>query len=363
MSDLPENNHYIETPEALQTFLHHLPADGDTRVAIDTEADSLHSHKEKLCLIQFSSAGHHAIIDPLLIQNGGLELLVVLLDRSEVWMHGADFDMTMLKRRFERIPPRVYDTQTAARLCGTRQFGLAHLVEGVFGVVLSKQSQRANWGRRPLLDKMIEYALNDVRYILPLADHFMARLRELGREEWFFESCEDARKTVANRPPPDADNQWRVPGSGKLKPFGMAFLRSLWQWRDGEAERLDRPAFKIIGNQELITFAEVLQGGGDVRLPDRFPPPSVRRFQKAVKFAKTLPQDQWPKRRLGRRTERTQEADRLFDQLKQRRDKAAHDLDLDSALIASRSDLEMISLFPDTAAEYLLNWQRAILHL
>jgi hypothetical protein len=112
---------------------------------------------------------------------------------------------------------------------------------------------------------------------------------------------------------------------------------------------------------ELITFAEVLQGGGDVRLPDRFPPPSVRRFQKLIRTAKNLPQDQWPRRRHGRRAERTGEADRLFESLKARRDEAASRLDLDPALIASRGVLETISLFPDTVGEHLLDWQRGIL--
>lgn len=361
--DLPENNFYIDTPEALNSFLGDLSAQGSKRCAVDTEADSLHSYKEKLCLIQFSAGDYHSIIDPLLIRTEGLGPLNDFMGATEVWMHGADFDMSMLKRTFDRIPPKIYDTQTAARLSGTRQFGLANLVEDVFGVVLSKQSQRANWGRRPLLDKMIEYALNDVRYILPLADHYMAKLKELGREEWFFESCEHARTTVSGRPSPDADNLWRINGSGKLKPNGMNFLRALWHWRDKEAERLDRPSFKVIGNVEILQFAEQLAAGQEAKLPERFPISAARRFQNAVRDARETPPENWPKRKFGKRMERNPEADKLFESLKQKRDKIATELDIDPSLIASRNVLELISFQPSTAPEQLLKWQRKLLDL
>ncbi len=363
MSELPENNFYIDQPEALPPFLASIPAEGRLRCAVDTEADSLHSYKEKLCLVQFSAGDFHAIIDPLAIRGQDLVPLNDFMSTCEVWMHGADFDMTMLKRTFDVIPPRIFDTQTAARLSGTKQFGLANLVEEVFGVVLSKQSQRANWGRRPLLDKMIEYALNDVRYILPLADHYTAKLRSLGRYDWFVESCENARKTVTDRPPPDLENQWRINGSGKLKPLGMAFLRAMWHWRDKEAERLDRPSFKVIGNLEIIGFAETLQAGNEAQLPPRFPMSAARRFHNAVRDAKALTPEQWPKRKFGKRLDRSGEAEKQFEELKNKRDKIATELDLDPALVASRAALDFISVQPETAGEYLLNWQRQLLGL
>ncbi len=81
-------------------------------------------------------------------------------------MHGADYDMTMFKRQFGKLPAVVYDTQIGARLLGVRRFGLGDLVNHYFGVELSKSSQKADWGKRPLSPKMIEYALNDVHYLL-----------------------------------------------------------------------------------------------------------------------------------------------------------------------------------------------------
>jgi ribonuclease D len=352
-------DHYLATPDALKAWLSRLPAGDGVRVALDTEADSLHSYREKLCLIQMGVGGLKALIDPLGIPD--LTPLLHYLEKAEIWVHGADLDMTLMKRTFGTVPERLYDTQVAARLTGERQFGLAHLVESKFGVSLSKQSQRADWGKRPLTEKMIEYALNDIHYILPLADEFLTRLRELDREAWFLESCADARLAVLNRAAPDPEEQWRITGSGALRPCGLHYLRAFWRWRDREAERINRPTFKIISNAELIAFAAGMQEGKDAVLPNRYPPPFHRRFYKALKEAKEAPESTWPRRPPRRRSERNTEAERRFDELKAKRDRLAAGLNIDPSLLGSRAVLERIAEDASRAPELLLNWQRQLL--
>lgn len=350
----------IETTEALVAYLDALPPipSGRHRCAVDTEADSLHSYKEKLCLIQFTCAERHVIIDPLRVRD--LSPLLGFLREAEVWMHGADFDMSLFKRTFDFVPPTVLDTQTAARLVGFRQFGLAHLLQDVFNVTLSKQSQRADWGRRPLPPVMVEYALNDVRYILPLADRLLGQLGEARRLDWFQQSCAAAREQVLKRTPPDGDEAWRITGWGNLQPRGLAALRALWHWRNGEAERLDRPAFKVLNNEPLLQMALAFQNGQEPQLPPRFPPPARRRFHQALAAAGKLPPDQWPKRLNRKRTTRHPEAEKRFDQLKAHRDRVASSMNLDGSLIASRSILEELAQDIDLHAQ-LLPWQRDLL--
>ncbi|MGI8605451.1 MAG: ribonuclease D [Verrucomicrobiales bacterium] len=349
----------IETPTALDEFLASLPPPGpQRRCAIDTEADSLHSYREKLCLIQFSCADSHAIIDPLRIND--LSGLLKFLQESEVWMHGADFDMSLFRRTFDTVPSRVLDTQVAARLCGHRQFGLAHLVQEVFGVSLSKHSQRANWGRRPLAPQMVEYALNDVRYILPLAERFLARLAQIGRLEWFEQSCTAARELVLQRNPPDSEEAWRITGWGNLQPRGLAALRAFWEWRNREAERLDRPAFKVLNNEPLLEMARVFQEGGTPELAARFPYPAQRRFQQAVESIRKQSPEQWPKRRLSKKAPKLPEAEPRFDHLRAHRDKIASSLDIEGSLIAPRGLLEEIAQDAN-AATHLLPWQRDLM--
>jgi len=129
------------------------------RVAIDTEADSLHSYREKLCLLQISVPGHDYVVDPL--ANVDLRPLCTALANKETVLHGADFDLRLLRRSLDFAPKQIFDTVIAARLIGIREFSLVALVERYFGIRLTKGSQKANWGRRPLPARMEEYAIND----------------------------------------------------------------------------------------------------------------------------------------------------------------------------------------------------------
>ncbi|RYD64907.1 MAG: ribonuclease D, partial [Verrucomicrobiaceae bacterium] len=164
----------IDTPERLVSHLETSRKGAAHPVcAIDTEADSLHRYRESLCLIQFADRDGCVLIDPLAIAD--LSSLGSYLSDATVWMHGADYDMTMFKRQFGELPAVVYDTQIGARLLGVRRFGLGDLVSQYFGVELSKSSQKADWGKRPLSPKMVEYALNDVHYLLEMGDMIVGR--------------------------------------------------------------------------------------------------------------------------------------------------------------------------------------------
>jgi len=162
------------------------------RVAVDTEADSLHSYREKLCLLQISlpavagiddagpdvetSSGtrdhrsrlhHDLIVDPL--ADLDLQPLRKALENREIVLHGGDYDLRMLRRGLNFTAQRIFDTTIAARLLGIREFSLAALLKRYFGVELPKGSQKANWAKRPLPARMAEYAINDVHYLLSLA--------------------------------------------------------------------------------------------------------------------------------------------------------------------------------------------------
>ncbi|HEY2627174.1 MAG TPA: hypothetical protein VGI41_10550, partial [Candidatus Udaeobacter sp.] len=100
------------------------------RVAVDTEADSLHCYREKLCLLQISLPGRDYVVDPL----AGVDLapLCATLERKEIVLHGADFDLRLLRRGLNFTAQRLFDTVIAARLLGIREFSLAALIERYF---------------------------------------------------------------------------------------------------------------------------------------------------------------------------------------------------------------------------------------
>lgn len=351
----------IDSTEELSVHLAGHSGDQKNPVcAIDTEADSLHRYRESLCLIQFADESDCVLIDPLAIKD--LTPLGDYLVKSVVWMHGADYDMTMLKRQFGQLPGKVYDTQIGARLLGARRFGLGDLVNHYFGIELSKSSQKADWGKRPLSPKMVEYALNDVRYLLEMGRKIVAELEAKGRLEWFEESCDAARKKVLERDD-SKDEVWRVQGSGKLEPVGLAYLRALWHWRDEEARNWDRPSFMVAPNRQLLEWSIDLAAKKGITLPPHFRSERVKRFREALDAVTRQGEGEWPERPQGKRRKRDRDFDRKLDQLLKIRDNLAAKLDIEGSLIAPRAILESLAADEVRPEEVLLNWQLECLDL
>ena len=210
---------------------------------------------------------------------------------------------------------------------------------------------------------MLDYAANDVRYLLALADHLLGRLRELGRMDWFHESCQSAQRTFLARPERSDAEAWRITGWGRLEQKGLLYLREIWKWRDTEAERLDRPPFKVVGNDILLSLAEQLQKGEPPGIPRFLRPDLRRRLERTLDRSASIPQTEWPPRKLrtGARGPRLEEDPEACQVLRSHRDKVAHELDIDPTLIATRSALETISVDPPAVDQLLMRWQRQLM--
>src|SRR5437762_4107109 len=193
------------------------------RVALDTEADSLHSYREKLCLLQISVPGsvnvhgcQDFILDPL--ADLDLEPLRHALESREIVLHAADYDLRMLRRGLNFAASKIFDTVIAARLLGIREFSLGALVKRFFDVQLHKHSQKANWALRPLPARMVKYAVDDVHYLLPLAAKLEEELERVHRRDWFQQSCGRAIELAAAERERIQDELWRIAGAGALDP-------------------------------------------------------------------------------------------------------------------------------------------------
>lgn len=328
------------------------------RIAIDTEADSLHCYFEKLCLIQISIPDEDFLIDPL--AGFSLDPLFEALAGKELLIHGADYDLRLLRRVGFAGPSRVFDTMIAARLCGIPEFSLAALIAKYFGEQVAKASQKANWARRPLPLQMLNYAVKDTHYLLQIAEILEARLRELSRWEWFEQSC--ARAIVASTVTRerDPDQLWRINGSKDLHGRASAVLRGLWRWRDGEARAVDKPSFHILHNEQLVEAAARLDRGERVSFP-QLRGARGGRFFKAAEEALALPENDWPKIVRVPRPRTTREQEARFKELKQKRDEIATELQLDPSLIAPKYTLEALSADTAETAPKMMPWQRTLL--
>lgn len=330
-------------------------------VALDTEADSLHSYPEKLCLIQISTEAGDFLIDPLARLD--LRPLLETLRARELILHGGDYDLRLLRKHHNFVPAAVFDTMLAARLLGERHFSLQALVTKYLGVKLEKSSQKANWARRPLTPRMEQYARNDTHYLKPLADKLRRELELKGRLAWHQEACARLIDESTRLSPVDLDSVWRVRGSHALSRRALAVLRELWHWREQEALASNRPPFFILAHETLVDVAAAAADHRPIEplLPAQLSPRRRAGLMRAIRTGLRLSAEQHPLPRLqsGRRPN---EAERQrFLELQQRRDRQAHRLGIDPALIASRATLAELAHDWERHAPELMRWQRELL--
>lgn len=334
-------------------------------VAVDTEADSRHCYFEKLCLLQASHPGGDFLVDTL----AGLDIspLMQAFGGRELIFHGADFDLRILRRTTGFVPAAVFDTDIAARLLGVQQTGFSTLVEKHFSVHLEKASQKADWAQRPLPEKMVRYAMADTHYLKPLADILRGELVRLGRIEWLQQCCADLIERSGVTRERDPQMEWRVKGWSVLNGQGLAVLRELWQWRDAEAQAVDRPSFHILNNERLIQIADHAAHRRDFHplLPPRMSPPRRGRLLDAVRRGQCVPPSEYPFLPKVPRTRPDHRAIRRAAEIKAVRDARAKELAIDSSLIASRATIEALARDREAklVAELLLPWQRKLLKM
>ncbi len=225
-------------------------------VAIDTESNSLHAYRERVCLIQFSTPALDYVLDPLRVPDLSPLAPFFANPQQQKVFHAAEYDLICLKRDYGFEFVEIFDTMVAARSLGWSQLGLGAILEERFGVKLNKKFQRADWGHRPLTFEQLDYARFDTHYLLPLRE---LQLQELTAANRWSEAREEfarfARMRVTPAPAPDPDAFWRVNGAKDLKPTQAAILKELFLYREQQAARIDRPPFKVMGDQTLLEIA------------------------------------------------------------------------------------------------------------
>ncbi|HSP32864.1 MAG TPA: ribonuclease D [Thermoanaerobaculia bacterium] len=336
-------------------------------VAFDTEADSLHSYFDKVCLIQISAADKDLVIDPLakvdLKRFGG-----ILADPSITKiLHGGDYDLRILNRDFGFTATNIIDTMICAQFLGYEAFGLGALLERHFGVTVNKAHQRADWAMRPLTPEMLQYAAMDTRYLIELAAKLRADLEAAGRWEWAQE--EFARlEAVRYREVPGDEETWRkMKNIGNLDRLGLAIIRDLHKWRDHLAREADRPPFKIIGNDALLEIAKKRpETVADLAKLKPVAPYHRSRYGRElvdiVKRAMQIPESDLPERSEPKAWIRDKALEHRINRLKQVRDRIAAELKLDPGILAPRHVLTAIASsgsLEDIPA--MREWQKQVL--
>lgn len=253
---------YVDRPDDLASATGRIR--GTRALAVDTEADSMHSFFEKVCLVQLATdRGDAFVVDPLALR--GLDgLAETFADPSTVKVfHGADFDVMSLRRDFGFEFRGIFDTMLAGQLLGDEKLSLRDYVARFFGVTLEKAYTTCDWAKRPLDQRQLEYCYHDVAFLVELMDIQSKRLLEADLvEEAAIEFERLARREPAKKEF-DPHGWFRIQGARDLDPVQQAFLAKLFSLRDCHARELDRPPFKVVGNDTMMRIAKVMPASAD----------------------------------------------------------------------------------------------------
>jgi ribonuclease D len=333
---------------------------GASSIGVDTEFLRERTYFAQLCLVQLCAADECLCIDTLALQD--LSPLQSLFANAAIVkvLHAARQDLEVLWPAAGPVRA-VYDTQVAAALTGLPpQTGYAELVSRLLNVQLAKAHTRTDWSRRPLSAEQVEYALDDVRYLLPLRDMLDRRLQELGRSDWFAEEMQEV--AAANDYAIDPVNAWqRLKGLAELDEDRRRLAQLLGAWRERRAISSNRPRGWLLPDAALrdIVFrvprteselagiselpdgirnnsgAQLLQLVAEARIPDPPPPLPQRR----------RPDDAW-----------INTLNRLADIAKS----GARELDLAPEMLATRRELELLAGGARDVGP-LHGWRRAVI--
>lgn len=314
---------------------------------VDTEFIRESTYYPELALIQIASGDRQACIDPLAITEfAPLAELLVKADLLKVF-HSSSQDLEILYQKFGAVPAPVFDTQLAAAVLGyNHQVSYADLVQQITGVTLDKKHTRANWLRRPLSMDELDYAMDDVRYLIAVYKELKQKLDSTQRSSWI-EKDSRAMSDPENYEV-DKSQLWRrLKGVLKLKGEKLQIASDLCRWREDLAQRQNRPRRWIAKDDALVEIAR--QKPGDLeallRIPELSEKTARRHGDELLKIAahaETIDPTQWPQHDRFRNMNKQQLA--LGDCLMALCRKIADKNQVALAALATRKDIDNLIL-------------------
>jgi ribonuclease D len=356
---------YIRTAAELQSLARELQ--GAPLLALDTEFVREYQYYPQLEIVQLATPEIQAIVDYR--ATGTLEPLAGILADPETLkvFHAGSQDLEIFFNLSGTVPAPLFDTQVAAAMVGLgTQVGYARLVESLLGRTLTKSETLTDWARRPLSPAQIDYALDDVRYLLAVYEELSARLKKMGRDQWLEDEWAAMADPAAYRRVSPQEAYRRVQGANRLKPRELAILREVAAWREQEAARRDRVPTHIVRDNLMIELARRAPAT-TAQLKDirGLHPREIERQGEAILQAihkgQSLPRDQWP--RQPDRNELSEQESSLVALMQAWLRARAAEADIAPSYLASAADLkELVASEPQEreTLEVLRGWRRRL---
>jgi ribonuclease D len=326
------------------------------RYALDTEFHRERTYFPKVALVQLAWEGGLVLVDPLSVD---LSPLAEVLDGPGLAvLHAADQDLEVLDIACRTIPGRLLDTQVAAGFTGMATPSLAALHERELGLKLPKADRLTDWLRRPLEPSQLDYAASDVAHLLDVASRLEQRLETAGRWQWALDECEQLR--LRPRGARDPEEAWRrIKEARSLRGSARSIARAVAAWRERRAMQLDLPVRFVLSDLAIVGIAQrpptnaaalkSIRGLDDRHLKEE----TAKQLLDVVADAKQKPaptSDELPPPELDRALRPAVTlVSAWISQL-------ARDLEIDTALLATRADLEAL-LRGDEDARLATGWR------
>jgi len=232
-----------------------LQASNSKVIAVDTEFKRETTYYPKACLIQIATEDLTACIDPFEIDD--FEPLKAILYSPDIIkiFHAGRQDLEIFYFLFNKIPTPIFDTQIAATLLGfPDQVGYGNLTKKMLNVELDKSLTRADWEKRPIPKKQINYAANDVIYLLKIYHMQIQQLNETKRLDWLKKDFDFLSNETLYKPSP-TDAWKKIKNYNRMNKVQRCIVYKISEWREEVALKRNRPRTFVIKNQSIIDLA------------------------------------------------------------------------------------------------------------
>lgn len=226
-------------------------------IGLDTEFVWEKTYYPQLGVVQLSVDHDRCYLVDTVALDDFTPLAEVLTDTNVVKiLHDSPQDLTILKRLTGSSPRNIFDTRIAAGFVGLRaSLSLQDLVKYVLKLTLEKTETRTDWLKRPLSEKQVAYALDDVRYLPELRERLMERAERAGRTEWMAQEMDELNDPASYEARDPEEQYARVKGAGRVADRDLGTLQAVTAWRERTAEKLDIPRRHVVGDEVLVAVA------------------------------------------------------------------------------------------------------------
>lgn len=349
---MPQYN-FVDEPDSLVPELQR-----QGQIGLDTEFMRERTYYAQLCLTQIATADETWCVDPLAGHPQDAFWKEIL---THDWvLHSARQDIEVIYQTAGAMPASIFDTQIAAGLLGfPAQMGYAGLVKELFDVEIHKSHTRADWSKRPLRAEYLDYAAEDVEYLLPAYEILTRKLEEKGRLDW---ALEDSRWLLDPALYDISDSQAidRLKGARNFRGRKRAAAERLAAWREAEAIKRDRPRQWIMRDNVLLDIAYKLprseQEMADIQgVPQKL----VKRVgqQLLAEIAASANDDN--SHSPPQRPDEGQKA--LLKEMQSRVAACAKDLDIAAETVASKRELSAVIISGSRSSRVFSGWRAELI--